>query len=145
MRLDLAGHPLHPALVHFPLALWYAAVFWDAVGWWRAEPIWSEFAYWSLALGLLLALPAIASGVLDFLALGPEHPGLDTAARHMLAMLAATAAFGASWVVRAATDPGAPSAWAIGLALVGSVLLGVGGWLGGTLVYRYGAGRRIGT
>jgi uncharacterized membrane protein len=47
----IAGHPLHPALVHFPIALWSATWVWDVLGastrlaggrratgaWWRAS------------------------------------------------------------------------------------------------------------
>jgi len=35
----------------------------------------------------------------------------------------------------------APGAWALALSFVGAALLAVGGWLGGTLVYRHGVGR----
>jgi len=64
MRARFAGHPLHPALVHFPIALWMAAVLWDLVGWWQSsDPLWWQMSYWCLALGLAAALPAIATGL----------------------------------------------------------------------------------
>lgn len=142
MRLRFAGHPLHPALVHFPLALWFTAVLWDVVGCWQAGTLWWQLAYWSLALGLVLAFPAIVTGFLDYLALPPDAAGMNVAINHMMAMMTATAAFGASWVARALNGAAqAPSLWAIAFAVGGAVLLAVGGWLGGTLVYRHGVGR----
>lgn len=139
MRLRIAGHPLHPALVHFPLALWFTAVFWDAVGWLRPDPLWWQMAYWCLALGLAASLPALIAGLADYLDLPPEHAGVDAATAHMMAMLSATAAFGASWMLRALHGAAsAPSQWALLAAFLGALLLGIGGWLGGTLVYRYG-------
>lgn len=142
MRLRVAGHPLHPALVHFPVALWFIAVFWDAAAWWRPDPLWWQMAYWSLASGLVLSLPVLATGLLDYLALQPGEAAIDAATAHMMAMMGATVAFGASWMLRAADGVAAPPrTWALAAALLGAVLLAVGGWLGGTLVYRHGVGR----
>jgi len=139
MRARIAGHPLHPALAHFPVALWLAAVLWDAIGWWRvAEPLWGQMSYWCLALGLVTALPTAATGLIELLSLPPGEPAMATATAHMTAMLTASALFGASWIVRAV---GGAAAWAIPLALAGASALLVGGWLGGTLVYRHGIGR----
>ncbi len=142
LRARIVGHPLHPALVHFPLALWFIAILWDMVGWWQADPLWWRMGYWCLALGVVASLPAIVAGLLDYLALDPHDPGINVATVHSMVMMSATAVFGASWVVRTQTgSTQAPSMWAFTLALIGAVLLAVGGWLGGTLVYRYGIGR----
>jgi uncharacterized membrane protein len=143
MHARIAGHPLHPALVHFPVALWLAAVLWDLVGWWRStEPLWSEMSYWCLALGLAAALPTIATGFVEFFALPSDDPAIDTATAHMMAMAGAATLFGASWVLRAKTGVAAsPNAWALALSFIGAATLAVGGWLGGTLVYKYGIGR----
>jgi uncharacterized membrane protein len=128
--------------VHFPLALWMAAILWDLVGWWQADPLWWRMGYWCLALGLAVSLPALITGLLDYLALRADEPGLNVATAHMMVMMSATTAFGASWLIRAqAGSAFAPSAWAFALALVGAALLAVGGWLGGTLVYHHGIGR----
>lgn len=144
MRARLAGHPIHPALAHFPVGLWLAAVLWDLVGLWRStDPLWWQMSYWCLALGLAVALPAIATGLIEFLALHSDEPATDTATAHMMAMAGATALFGASWVVRAkAGAETTPALWALALAWVGAAVLAVGGWLGGSLVYRYGLGRK---
>jgi len=146
MRARIAGHPVHPALVHFPVGLWLAAVLWDLVGWWRAsEVLWPQMSYWCLALGLSAALPAIATGLVEFFAMNSDDPAIDTATAHMMTMAGAAALFGATWVVRAKTGIAtAPTALALGLGFAGAATLAVGGWLGGTLVYRYGVGRHDG-
>jgi uncharacterized membrane protein len=143
MRARIAGHPLHPVLAHFPIGLWLAAVLWDLLGWWQAsDPLWWQLSYWCLALGLAAALPTAVTGVLEFFAIPPGEPAIDAATAHMMAMVGATAIFGASWVLRAKTGAaGTPTAWALSLAFVGAAVLVVGGWLGGTLVYRHGIGR----
>ena len=146
MRARIAGHPLHPALAHFPVGLWLAAVLWDLVGEWRStEALWSQMSYWCLALGLAAALPAIATGLIEFFAIPRGGPAIDTATAHMMVMIGATALFGASWVLRAnAGATTAPTAWALALAFVGAGVLLFGGWLGGTLVYCHAIGRENG-
>jgi uncharacterized membrane protein len=142
LRVRIAGHPLHPALAHFPVGLWLAAVLWDLVAWGLQDPLWRQLSYWCLALGLAAALPAIATGLVEFLALPPDHPAIGTATAHMMVMATATALFGASWVLRAqAGAAAAPGAGALGLSFVGAAALLAGGWLGGTLVYCHGIGR----
>lgn len=140
-RVRLADHPVHPALVHVPIGLWVAVVVWDALAWLSPDPLWWQLGYWCLALGLLAALPAIFAGLLDYLGLARDDPALDAATAHMLVMLTATAAFAAGWLLRARVGAAAaPPVWAFASEIGGVLLLALGGWLGGTLVYRYGLG-----
>lgn len=142
-RLRVAGHPLHPVLVHFPVALWPTSLLWDVVGLWRGDSLWWQLSFWCLALGLIAALPAIAAGFLDYAQLPNNDPALGTANAHLSIMAGATTVFLVSLLVRggAAVADSSPSMLAVVLSAVGTVLLLVGGWLGGTLVYRHGVGR----
>lgn len=143
MRARVGGHPIHPALAHLPIGLWFAAVLWDFIGWWRStEALWWQMSYWCLALGLLAALPTIATGLIEFFALREDETVIKAATAHMMAMAAAAAIFGASWVLRAkAGAANAPTEWGFALDLAGAAVLTLGGWLGGSLVYRHGIGR----
>lgn len=143
MKLHIAGHPVHPVLVHFPLALWPTSLLWDLVGLWRGDPLWWQLSFWCLALGLISALPAIAAGFLDYASLPNDDPALGTANAHLSIIAGATTVFLVSLLVRGgpAVAASSPSMLAVVLSTVGTVLLLVGGWLGGTLVYRYGIGR----
>ncbi|MBI3896966.1 MAG: DUF2231 domain-containing protein [Gammaproteobacteria bacterium] len=143
MRARIAGHPLHPALVHFPMALWLTAIVWDVVGTYRPEALWWQMGFWSLTLGVVSALPALVSGFIEYLALDPDEPAMNTATLHMLLMFGATVAFGASVLLRVQVGTSvAPSVWAWAITLSGAALLAGGGWLGGKLVYHHGIGRR---
>lgn len=142
MRAHLTRHPIHPMLVHFPIALWPASLLWDAVGWSQGGAVWWQMSYSCLALGGAMAGFAMIAGFWDYLRLPPEAAAFSTATAHMLTMLMATSAFVGSLVVRAVSGQASPpSLLAVGLSLIGLVFLIAGGWLGGTLVYRYGIGR----
>lgn len=142
----LGGHPLHPILTDFPVALLGATVLWDVVGLATGDGQWQTVAYWTLALGVAALVPAAVTGFLDFLALPQGHPAGGTAVAHMSAVLVAGGLFVASLLARA--GPGAAAAaglefahaWAAG----GLIALVVGGRLGGALVFRHGVGRADG-
>lgn len=139
----IAGHPLHPALVHFPIALWSATWAWDMLGAWTGSAAWWHTGYWCLVAGIVMALPAAITGLMELLSLGERHPAMDTATRHMLIMGCAFAAYLGALLLRG--GPLAPEGWrlpaVLGLSTLGLVLLAVGGWFGGRLVYSFGVGR----
>jgi uncharacterized membrane protein len=143
MRARIAGHPLHPALVHFPVALWSVTWAWDVLGAWTGSEVWWQTGFWCLVAGTIMALPAAVAGAMDFAALGERHPAERTALRHMMLMGTALAVFIAALVVRAGPLP--PAGWrlyaALALSSVGLALLAIGGWYGGRLVYQHGLGR----
>ena len=82
------SHPLHPALVHFPIACWSLATAADVASLWFGEPAW-RLAGVLLALGTLIALAAMATGFMELLKVGAEHPATRDLNRHLLLMLVA--------------------------------------------------------
>jgi uncharacterized membrane protein len=142
LRLRLAGHPLHPLLVHFPIALWTIAACAEVGGWWRGGDAWWTVSAGAQALGVLIAVVAMVTGALDFASLARPHPATDTAVWHMLAMGTAWLLFVASLALRGWPVSGPPPVAATVAALAGFVATAGGGWLGGRLVYRFGVGVR---
>lgn len=140
--IRLGGHPLHPAIVHFPIALWTVAVGADLAGWATGQPHWWFASEVCLGLGVVAGLVAMVAGALDYAALPQRHPAQDTAVRHMLWMVAAWSLFAISLVARGIPGSGPPPPWAIAVALVGVAVMAYGGWMGGQLVYRHGVGVR---
>lgn len=137
--MKFAGHPLHAALVHFPMGLWPASVAADLLGWFGVEGAWGAMAYWMLAAGLAAGGAAAVTGLLDLLALPAGHPASRAATAHMAAAGAALTLFLGSLLVRG--GPSEPAGgWALALSLAGLAVLLAAGWLGGHLVYRHGVG-----
>ena len=76
-------HPLHPALVHFPVACWTLASMADALSlFWRTGPL-QLLAAVLLALGCALGLLAATAGFIELLKLPANHPAERTAYQHM--------------------------------------------------------------
>lgn len=134
------SHPLHPALVHFPIACWSLASFADLAGLFHGEPVWS-FAAALMAIGVIAALAAMATGLLEFIKLGPGHPAERVAQRHMAWALAAWCCYATSLVLRVrGMQPIEPGGLSLAASALGFGSLAVAGWLGGQLVYSHRLG-----
>jgi len=133
-------HPLHPALVHFPIAGWTLAVVADFSGLFLGEAAWS----WSaglLAMGCAMAVVAMLAGLVE-LAHVPEGSAMRDAYVHMSAMGIALLLFGTRLFTRLDhLQALAPDGLSLSLDVAGMLALIVGGWFGGRLVYGHGVGR----
>ena len=133
-RMSIAGHPIHPMLVTVPIGLWIFSLVCDLVFAANGEAQWRTTAYLTLGGGIIGALLAAIPGLIDLLNSIP--PGSRVRRRAWThAALNVTAL--AIWVVSlsAREDPGEMTYLAYATAALGTALVGVSGWLGGTLVY----------
>ena len=134
------GHPLHPLLVHFPIALFILALLLDLASFFRDDGtalVKSAFA--SLCAGLLAALFAAVAGFADYADIRADHHAKKTATYHMLLNIAAVLLYAISVALRwggldAAHTPILPFL----VSLVAAAILAVSGYLGGHIVYNDG-------
>ncbi|WP_330231690.1 DUF2231 domain-containing protein [Nocardia sp. NBC_00508] len=135
------GHPFHPILVTVPIGAWVASLVFDIGSRVVDDPDFlAEGALWLIAIGVLGALAAAAIGFLDLLAIPSGTPAFRTGLLHMSLNLAVTVAFAVGFLWRRAGEgPHGPVAFGpLLLSAVGLAVLGVSGYLGGKLAYRYG-------
>jgi nitrite reductase/ring-hydroxylating ferredoxin subunit/uncharacterized membrane protein len=122
-------------LIPFPFAYLVGTA---AIGVWaRAanRPEWQRTAAHMRMLGLGSALLAAVPGIVDyFTAVPPKSSAKDRATKHALANVSALALFAAAGA--AANGSRRPPAWTAAAEVAGAALLSIGGWMGGTLVYR---------
>ncbi|HXS28587.1 MAG TPA: DUF2231 domain-containing protein [Steroidobacteraceae bacterium] len=140
MRIRLAGHPIHPMVVHFPIALWTVGVAADAGGWIWRDPIFWTLSFYAQALGDLAGAAALVTGWLEFTTILRATPAQDAAVGHMLVMCSAWVAFLLSLALRTYPPRMPSTVWPSVIAAAGWLTMAVGGWLGGKLVYRFAVG-----
>jgi nitrite reductase/ring-hydroxylating ferredoxin subunit/uncharacterized membrane protein len=133
---QIKGHPIHPILIAFPIAFGTAAPAFDLAGVLGGWPtVWAAGAYLATAAvvgGLVAGVP----GFIDYLyTIPPDSSAKKRATWHMGVNLTALALIASGWAFR---DPDTlrPGAGSIVLEFAGLAVMSVGGWLGGTLVYR---------
>ena len=135
------SHPVHPAVVHFPVACWSLATLADVVGLFWAPPWLWQLAFALTVLGCAFGLVAALAGFWELLKLPAEHPAGSTAHAHMGLALTSWCLYAGSALLRLHDrQPLPPDTWALALGGVGLLSLLATGWLGGKLVYGYGVG-----
>ena len=137
-------HPIHPMVVHFPIALLLASLLFDLIALrWRGQEC-RAMSLSLLALGVLAALVALLTGHLAEEAV--EHSG--TIPKQAIETHEELA-FAAFWVFAGLLGVKMLSYWGwmrerallvLFIGVSGSVVLLVASYYGGDLVYRYGAG-----
>jgi nitrite reductase/ring-hydroxylating ferredoxin subunit/uncharacterized membrane protein len=130
--------PLHPALVHLPIALFPLSVVFDAASRLvqRGNLPLTQAAFVTLIAGLATALFAAIFGFVDYTDIRDDHPGKKTATLHMGLNLVAVGLFAVSAGLRYSDlaetkTPVGPFV----LSLIGLAVLSYAGYLGGVLVY----------
>ena len=132
----LAKHAQHVVLVHFPIALFISSVAFDLLAIWRNSRSLARAAYYNLIAAAIMALAAVATGVLAWqLQLEGErlrgnlrlHLGLGASA----AVLIWTLAWWRSRQERADHSSLAVGYWA--LAFIAVLVVALTGHLGGIL------------
>lgn len=135
-RASVKSHPLHPMLVAFPIGLLVTSFVFDLLGILRDSPsLWMTGWYCILA-GLVGGVIAAIPGLIDLFSVVPK----DSSARsrgykHGILNGLVIIGFVAEAAYRGRPDV-RPDGTALILSAVGVLLLGISGWLGGTLVYR---------
>jgi nitrite reductase/ring-hydroxylating ferredoxin subunit/uncharacterized membrane protein len=122
------GQPAHPPLTQLPIGCWASAVLLDLL------PGTSRAAGALIATGIAGTVPAAAAGLADWSTLHREQQRVGLV--HAASGATATALFSASLLARAAGRERSGKL----LSLGGLTVAGAGGYLGGHLAFRLGAG-----
>ncbi|MGH2692504.1 MAG: DUF2231 domain-containing protein [Actinomycetota bacterium] len=134
------GHPSHPLFVHYPIAFYSAVLVFDVMT--RIEPNQALFlASTYLLIGAALAtLLAVTTGLIDWWGMVRGSSKRRTATRHLLWQFTAAIFFQTTMVLRFPDRHVADEASIkmIVLGAIGYLVLIVGQYLGGVLVYEKG-------
>jgi len=139
MAARFLGHPIHQALIAFPLGLLGGAVLFDIVAIVISSPGLLQASYYMIAAGVISGLVAAPFGLVDWLGIPSGTRAKFIGAVHGLGNVVVLVLFAASWLLRR-PDAVGPSGSALGFSGAGLLLALVTGWLGGELVDRLGVG-----
>jgi uncharacterized membrane protein len=138
----LAGHPIHPMLIPFPIALWVFSLIADLIYAGRDDPAWGWIAFYTLAGGIIGAVLAAVFGIIDYFSIRDKKVS-RIAAWHARINVLALLLFAASFYLRTGSGArltGGSLSIPLALSIIGVVSITISGWLGGELVYKHGVG-----
>jgi uncharacterized membrane protein len=136
---SIAGHPLHPMLIPFPIAFFVGAFVCDLAFWRTANAFWATAALWLLGSGLVMAALAAVVGLIDVLG-EPRIRMLNDAWWHAGGNVVAVVISLYNWYLRYTSGDAAIVPTGLTLSLIVVLLLLFNGWKGWNLVYRYRVG-----
>ena len=132
----LAKHAQHVALIHFPIALFIAAVALDLLGVWTKREDLAMAGYINLSLAALSVFPAILTGLVAWQWQLEGHRLKGLLLWHLLAAGCSAVIIWASWWIhyrtRRSQGWSAPG-WRVVLELAGVLVVALTGHLGGFL------------
>jgi uncharacterized membrane protein len=136
-RASVYNHPIHPMLVVLPIGLWVFAVVCYAIFLASGSLVWRTVSLYSMGGGVVGGILAAVPGIIDFLTLR-ESRVLTIAMYHMISNTIALTIFTISLVLAIFWEGHTLTPFI--LSLFGLLAMGIGGWLGGSLVYEHGVG-----
>jgi uncharacterized membrane protein len=136
----LPGHPLHPPLTDATIGMYTLAAGLAVIGYAGAiEEAAGKAAWLALIGGLIVTAPTALTGFADWVTIEWGTPRWRAATWHLSVMLTATVLFAlAAWQQHSGYQHGNVTTGGLILTLAGFVLLAVGGWLGGSVVFVHG-------
>jgi uncharacterized membrane protein/nitrite reductase/ring-hydroxylating ferredoxin subunit len=134
-KASIKGHPIHPILVTFPIAFFTGTLIFDILYVITQNADYHQTGGFLEVAGLIAALVAALPGLIDyFYTVPPVSSAKKRATQHGLINLLMVLIFAVAYALR--NESTVSFTIVTGLELTGMILLGLSGWLGGTLVYR---------
>ena len=137
--VQIAGHPIHPAIVLFPIAFLVGAAGTDIGYWLTRDPFWARASLWLIGVGFAAGILAAITGFSEFFKVkrvrersaGWLHMGGNVAVM-VLSLI--------NLVLRQG-NPAQPIVYTgLAISVVVATLLGITGWYGGELSFRHKIG-----
>jgi uncharacterized membrane protein len=132
---QIAGHPIHPMLIPFPVACFVLAFVSDVAFWRTSNDFWASASLWLLGIGLIMAALAAVAGVIDLM--GDDRiRNLNDAWLHAGGNVVAVLIELYNWYSRYTDGTSAIVPTGLVLSLIVVLILLFTGWKGWEMVYR---------
>jgi uncharacterized membrane protein len=134
----IAGHPIHPMLVALPIGFLVGALLSDIAFARNEDEFWALASLWLIRAGFVTGALAAVFGLIDFLTIQRARR-LDGWI-HFIGNAIGLLLTLANWLVRQGDPVGGVMPTGLALSVIVVLLLGVTGWFGGELAFRYKIG-----
>ncbi|MGP0173562.1 DUF2231 domain-containing protein [Pseudomonas sp. NCHU5208] len=138
-RAAIAGHPLHPMMIHFPVAALLGLVASDMAYLWLGDPFWARASLWLAGVGAFGGWVASLAGLVDLLSVTSIRRKVTAWCHAIIAVMMLSLA-SLNWLLRYAGPEQGMERWGLYLSLLTATLIALAAYLGGRLVYEHGVG-----
>jgi uncharacterized membrane protein len=135
----VAGHPLHPMMVTFPIAFLTTALGSDLAYFFFGDPFWARMSLWLIGIGTFAGIGAGVTGAVELLWVQGIRRRTAAWSHFIAAVMLLSIGF-ANWLLRLEDAEAALLPWGLYLSALGAMLVGLAGWLGGKLVFHHQLG-----
>lgn len=132
----IAGHPLHPLSIIFPIAFLAAALGSDFGYWLTRDFFWARASLWLIGLGLATGAIASLIGMSDFLKIERVRKRFAGWA-HMILNVSILVFTLINFLIRWGNPDSRILPWGLILSLIVGTLTSISGWYGTELSYRH--------
>lgn len=136
---SVAGHPIHPMLVPFPIAFFVGTLACDLAYFTNRNPDWALATQYTLGAGIIMGLLAAVFGLIDLAGDGRIR-ALSAVWWHAGGNVLAVLISIANFFIRYESGAAAVLPAGLILSIVVVVILLFTGWLGWEMVYRHRVG-----
>lgn len=138
-KMSLGGHPIHPMLIHFPVAALIGLIATDCAYLLSHDYFWARASLWLAGVGAVGGWISGTIGLIDLIAV-PRIRRLITAWCHATFAVMLLSLASLNWLFRIDDAKALIWPWGFYLSLLTGLLIAVTGVMGGKLVYERAVG-----
>ncbi|WP_368408533.1 DUF2231 domain-containing protein [Caldimonas mangrovi] len=138
-RAAIAGHPLHPMMIHFPVAALLGLVAVDVAYLMSRDPFWARAGLWLAGVGAAGGWIASLAGLVDLVTVAPVRR-LVTGWCHAVIAVMMLSLASMNWLLRFGDDQALVIPWGLYVSLLTAAMIALAAYLGGRLVYEHAVG-----
>jgi uncharacterized membrane protein len=138
-KMSLGGHPIHPMLIHFPVAALIGLIATDCAYLLSGDYFWARAGLWLAGVGALGGWISGTIGLIDLIAV-PRIRRLITAWCHATFAVMLLSLASLNWLFRVDDASAQIWPWGLYLSLLTGLLIAATGVLGGKLIYERAVG-----
>jgi uncharacterized membrane protein len=136
---QLAGHPIHPMVIGFPIACFVLTLVSDLTFYANSNEFWAAASLWLLGIGLITAALAAGTGLIEVFGDKRVRRLSDTRV-HAISIAIALLISLYNWYERFEHGSSAVVPTGLVLSVIVVLVLLVAGWKGGEMVFRHRVG-----